>query len=290
MERVAISHPTTVKQAVWTEEQMMQLQTLGSDPSALALSCVLSGSGKVIKVDDLLAAANPMRSWANMPHAARPPAGAFQQMHDFEKKATAASKIPYMYVDITTDPYLPMFVLPEGVGGKSRFGNGCEFLDAANSGSLAQLGSALSAASQKLRWFKHPNQLFGALLRYIVVATTTRHLTLTAGFNHYMLCLRSLEMGRLEKNVSFHRIVLYDKLRREDLARRADAGDVDLDIEKESSKLDKELLDQVDCQQAQEHACGRLHDATEHKTLAKFQHMQSQETNLIHIHWPPHPK
>ena len=30
------------------------------DPSALALSCVLSGSGKVIKVDELLAAANPI--------------------------------------------------------------------------------------------------------------------------------------------------------------------------------------------------------------------------------------
>ena len=51
-----------------------------------------------------------------------------------------------MYVDITTDPYLPIFVLPENVGGKSKVGNGCEFLDAANSGSLAQLGSALSTA------------------------------------------------------------------------------------------------------------------------------------------------
>ena len=29
-------------------------------------------------------------------------------------------------------------VLPENVGGKSKVGNGCEFLDAANSGSLAQ--------------------------------------------------------------------------------------------------------------------------------------------------------
>ena len=63
-----------------------------------------------------------------MAHAARPPAGAFQQMHDFEKMATAAGKIPYMYVDITTDPYLPKFVLPENVGGKSGVGNGCVFL------------------------------------------------------------------------------------------------------------------------------------------------------------------
>ena len=63
-----------------------------------------------------------------------------------------------------------------------------------------------------------------------------------------MSCLRSLENGRLEKAVSFHRTVLYDKLRREDWARRADAGDVELDIEKETSKLEKELLDRVDCQ------------------------------------------
>ena len=116
-----------------------------------------------------------------------------------------------MYVDITADPYLPIFVLPENVGGNSEVGNGCGFLDAANSGSLAQLGNALSTAFQKSRLFRHPNQLLGALLRYIVIATTTGQLTLTAGFNHFMLCLRSLETGRLEKTVSFHRTVLYDK-------------------------------------------------------------------------------
>ena len=53
-----------------------------------------------------------------------------------------------------------------------------------------------------------------------------------------------LETGRTERAVSFQRTVLFDKMRGEDWARRArraDANDTELDIEKESVKVDKDL-------------------------------------------------
>ena len=43
----------------------------------------------------------------------------------------------------------------------------------------------------------------------------------------------------MKRQCVLHRTVFYDKLRRQDWARRADEGDVDLDIEKGSATLDK---------------------------------------------------
>ena len=124
-----------------------------------------------------------------------------------------------------------------------RGGKSCEFLEAAKSWTLAQRGRVQLVAFQRPWWFRYPYQL-GAPLGSRGVATTIGQRSLGAAFNHIKVCLRLLVTDRAERAVSGQWTVLFDKLRPKELARSADAMDMELDIDKESMQVDEVLLEQ----------------------------------------------
>ena len=192
----------------------------------------LVAAAKDVNVHDKLAGADMTK----MPWHLVPTAEVFKVMEldMVEAKACTPPKTPFTYVDLTSKEILPLWIPQEAVGAKSDTQQG---LDPAMAvGNLDQLSSALRRAMQNPRAFRNFQQWATAFWRYAMVAVAIGQVKWAFVFAHFNVIAKMFEE---EKTIAF----LYDDLCRRQWAKRAQAGDPELDLAAEVVKINKQVLE-----------------------------------------------
>ena len=191
---------------------------------------------KAVDISLLLGAAGVQGT----PQIGLAPAAVFERLAEAADTAKRNGKTPYTFVELTSRDILPEWIHPEAVGGKLPVP--CENEDLAT-GTLAQVATALKAATTAPRFFRTYQQWLGAWNRYGVAAISTKHMCIVSVLGHAQTIARISEERR---GVEHHHVALsvqYDELRRRNWEARAARGDPDLNIRRESWAIDRELLD-----------------------------------------------
>ena len=164
------------------------------------------------------------------------------QQHSEDCKITG--KTPFLFVDLTSKETLPMWLTPDHIGGKFQLHDEGDWplRGQVPIASLQDLGKALKSATASPRFFRTISQWSGAFLRYAVVAIATKQMTWQSALSHMDIVWHLAEQERMKGNLPFLAF-LYEELLRKSWARRAEKGDPSLNIEVESQKLDKDLVD-----------------------------------------------
>ena len=229
--------------------QTMQNQTfsnkavnlLGADASASALAAALQS--KEVDVPALLKQATPnLGTW---PFHLLPETALFQVLQAHTDAAKAASRTPFLYVDLTAKEVLPLWLAPDQVGGKHLVPGECDHLPelgrASSSSAVSALGQALKASMQGPRFFRSVHQWTAAFLQYLPAALACEHMNLQAAMSHQAMVTRLAEEARIAGKSPFIALV-YDDLLRRSWAMRAERNDPDLDIAGESAKLNNMIF------------------------------------------------
>ena len=171
----------------------------------------------------------------------------FTQLEEHAKAAKEESRVPFMFIDLTSKDLLPLWMTPEMVGGTTTLeGEENELLDAgAATGTIQQLHQAFKKATSRPRFFRSISQWLPCFHKYGIAATATGHLTMAAIMGHvHSVCRVELDKRSNAKHSTVHAL-LYDELRRRDWARRAERKDPTLNIDKEAWVIDDEILKAV---------------------------------------------
>jgi len=168
------------------------------------------------------------------------PAPLFERLAEAAEVARKNAKKPHTFVELTSKDILPEWIPPEAVGGKLPVP--CETAEE-STGTLAQVATALKAATTAPRFFRTYQQWLGSWNRYGVAAISTKHMCVVSVLGHAQTIARISEERR---GVEHHHVALsvqYDELRRRNWEARAARGDPDLNIRTESWSIDREILD-----------------------------------------------
>jgi len=168
------------------------------------------------------------------------PAPLFERLAEAAEVAKKNAKKPHTFVELTSKDILPEWIPPEAVGGKLPVP--CETAEE-STGTLAQVATALKAATTAPRFFRTYQQWLGSWNRYGVAAISTKHMCVVSVLGHAQTIARISEERR---GVEHHHVALsvqYDELRRRNWEARAARGDPDLNIRTEAWSIDREILD-----------------------------------------------
>ena len=212
------------------------VELLGSEASAADVAAAISGTKKEINVQELLKEVG----CADLPYELQAEAQLWVALAADGEAAVKAGRVAFTYVDLTAKQVLPLWLPADAVGGKSLVPE--ESWDLAKGGNtVAQLGAALRAVTQTPRCFRSMAQWGAAFLRYVPAAVATKHMSWSTALAHHATVLRIYEETRLTEGESILAIV-YDQLQRQSWAKRAMQRDPVLDVQKEASRVNEQVL------------------------------------------------
>ena len=171
---------------------------------------------------------------------------AFVDLVKKTKQAKKEGKVPFSFVDITQKEFLPLWLTPESIGGRTAVAGDDVVLDGGHdTTTMAKLTEALKSATSAPRFFRNLNQWVACFVKYAVLALSCGQLTLGAVLGHMSTVTRIIEDKRATTGNSTYLALLYDEHRRKDWSKRADRKDPSLKIEEEAWCVDDELLRSV---------------------------------------------
>ena len=213
--------------------------------SALALAGgIAPRQQEEVDVADLLAKAD----LAGLPSEGIAELSLYKELVTATKEAKAVGKTPFTYVDLTHRDLLPMWLVPEAVGGKTVLAGeegDFEIDQDSSTGTVQQLSQALKKATAAPRFFRTLHQWLPCFLRYATVARCSSQLSFVAIMGHISTISKIVEDTKTQQLSSVHLALLYDEHRRRDWCRRAERKDTSLDIDAESWKVSEPLLQAV---------------------------------------------
>ena len=221
-------------------EVVGMLDVLGSEASAGAIAQVLAHCDKTVdiqaKLNGVMAGKLQFHLWCDAP--------VWKLLNAESVAAASDSRVAFAYVDLTSRAFLPMWLPADAIGGTAISPTSTSewALDpSASSATLGALGAALKAATQTPRFFRSLAQWTAVFMRYGASAVAMEHLTWSAVLSHVDVVMRISEELRAASDSMFV-AVLYDDLLRRAFADRAAKKDPELNIEKEMTKVNKEIL------------------------------------------------
>jgi len=153
--------------------------------------------------------------------------------------ARRAERTPFLYVDLTAQEVLPMWLPPEAVGAKLTLSGQADLPGDAGS-SVNALSRALKAAYTTPRFFRTATQWSTCYWRWAAVAVATEMWTWPIALTYHDTVLRVMEESAAEGP---HLGIVHDDLQRRNWARRAARSDAALDMAKESQRADTHVLE-----------------------------------------------
>eukprot|EP00971_Amphidinium_carterae_P352537 6492642-Amphidinium_carterae.1 len=215
----------------------------GPHMSAASLALQLAPS-KEVNVVEKLKSVNPHFSKLdNMPFHMLPESSVWSLLQAENDAATASSRTAFSYVDLTSKEWLPLWIAPDAVGGKTILPGDSDWLLSGDqtTTTLSAFGKALQQATQAPRFFRNLTQWVATFQRYSLVAEAMSQFSRKAACCHLHTVLRLAEEERIAGG-SPYLAILYDDLLRKQFARRAQQHDPQLDISSEVQQTDKAVL------------------------------------------------
>ena len=212
-------------------------EILGGEQSTGGSAKAQLAAVKDVDINAKLKAAN----LDGMPWHMIPDMAVWKVLESEAAQATMAGRVPFVYVDLTAKEFLPVWLPHSAVGARVKL-PGDSSDGALSTATLGTLGEALKAATSSPRFFRSLNQWHASFQRYGIAAVATAHLTVVQVACHSNVILK---IGEEEFAAGRDPLlaVLYDELCRRQWARRAEANDPQLDIQKECQKVDEQTLD-----------------------------------------------
>ena len=208
--------------------QLATLQSVagGSDSSALALANILQ-TGKHVDASAKLSAS----SMTGLPFTLQADQSIWQLFEAENSAALNPQRKAFTYVDLTVKGLLPLWVLPEAIGGRMSLpGEMEDLIPGANQSTLTvrQLAAALGGVSASPRFFRNFAQWSGAYWRATCVAVPMEQWTWSQSVTH---CDTIARLWEEEKHTSSsYTALLYDDMVRKSWARRAERCDPTFDM------------------------------------------------------------
>ena len=213
----------------------------GVEVSAEAVASALGAKPAPVDVQDLLSKAQ----CSALPSSMLTDVSIWQGLAADSEAAKKQGKQAFTYVDFTAKAMLPPWLPADAVGGKRKRPDGGAELDPdSNTSSLQVLSTALQSAVAEPRTLRGMAQWAAVYLRYAPMAVAVGQLTWASALAHMASIMKLGEQERLAKTQGFVAI-RYDAALRKSWARRILQGDPDLDIPKECSRINDEVLDAV---------------------------------------------
>ena len=220
--------------------QLATLQSVagGSDSSALALANILQ-TGKHVDASAKLSAS----SMTGLPFTLQADQSIWQLFEAENSAALNPQRKAFTYVDLTVKGLLPLWVLPEAIGGRMSLpGEMEDLIPGANQSTLTvrQLAAALGGVSASPRFFRNFAQWSGAYWRATCVAVPMGQWTWSQSVTH---CDTVARLWEEEKHTSSsYTALLYDDMVRKSWARRAERCDPTFDMEVMTKVIDAPIL------------------------------------------------
>jgi len=226
--------------AATSQALAMQAQAAGGGgASAMALAQVLSGA-KQADVQALLRGAG----LDDLPHHIQAEQSLWQVLWSATEagRASQPPATPFVYVDLTSRACLPIWLLPEAIGGKLTLPGEQEWVpqQEGSSSTLTQLSQALKGAVGGPRFFRTLAQWVAAFQRYATTAVATGQLNWTLVSCHIDVVMSVAEQVRPLTPLT---AILYDDMVRKNWAYRAERRDPSLKLCEVMSVIDKTVLE-----------------------------------------------
>ena len=212
---------------------------VGPDYSAAVVANLMAHTTDLNETDLMSAA-----GFLTLPFQLRPDPLVWRVLHAENVAALARGRKPFSYVDLTAKELLPLWLAPDTIGGKTPAGAdwGAVLDPNAPASNLAQLGRALQGATASKKFFRTHSQWQAAFNKYCVAAISLKQISWDAKFAYEDVLVQLLEKEKASSSGIFL-VVLYDDLFRRQLARRALAGEPELDINKCFQSRDDTILE-----------------------------------------------
>ena len=237
---VAQSSGQAAPQQLLPASEVQQITDIvGVDISAAAVAKILAEPQLQVDVPTALKAAQ----LDGLGFHLQPEYCVWRLLESENKAATKAVRTAFSYVDLTSKPFLPLWLPQDTIGGKHMMGSDWAFLDpTTTTGTLQQLGAALKAVSSSPRFFRSFPQWLAAFFKYAVVAVGTKQLTWPQVLSYVNVVCELQEKQRAESGNPFL-AMLYDDVLRKQISHRAEQKDPTLDINKCFQSIDKSVLE-----------------------------------------------
>ena len=195
---------------------------VGPDYSA-AVVANLMAHAEHLEETDLMSAAG----FLTLPFQLRPDPLVWRVLHTENVAAFARGRKLFSYVDLTAKGLLPLWLAPDAVGGKTPAG--------------ADWGAVLDPNAPSKKFFRTHSQWQAVFNKYCVAAIALKQISWDAKFAYEDLLIQLLAKDKASSS-SIFLMVLYDDLFRRQLARRALAGEPELDVNKCFQSRDDTIL------------------------------------------------
>eukprot|EP00971_Amphidinium_carterae_P308356 6127774-Amphidinium_carterae.1 len=169
----------------------------GAHMSAAALALQLGPSKEVNVVDKLKSVDANFSRIDTMPFHMVPEAAVWTQLQSENDAAASASRTAFSYVDLTAKEWLPLWIAPDAVGGKTVLPGDSDWLLSGDqtTATLSAFGRALQQATQAPRFFRNLTQWIATFQRYALVAEAMSQFSRKAASCHLhtVLCIAEEE-------------------------------------------------------------------------------------------------
>ena len=101
------------------------------------------------------------------------------------KQAKSQGRVPFSFVDITQKEFLPLWLTPESIGGRTAVAGDDVVLDSnQDTATVAKLTEALKSATAAPRFFRNLNQWVACFVKYAVLASSCGQLCRCGSWSH----------------------------------------------------------------------------------------------------------
>ena len=229
--------------------------TAADDALRTALQVVTGGQASAAALADALVEPVPNAmellkqvGLGDLPHLMLPAVEVFRVLSAEVRAAKRDGRPPHAFCDLTGDPFRPVWLPIEAVGGRAR-GVDPEAFSSSLTGSSgsSQLEVALTRALKQAylagggRFFRTLQQWSLCYQRYMLAAVATGHSTWSQLFAH-MASVYRLAEASANAQQGVYLAILYDEVARREWSARAARGDNTLDILKESHSPPTDLV------------------------------------------------
>ena len=210
---VAQSSSQAAPQQLLPASEVQQITDIvGVDISAAAVAKILAEPQLQVDVPTALKAAQ----LDGLAFHLQPEHCVWRLLESENKAATKDVRTAFSYVDLTSKPFLPLWLPQDTIGGKHMMGSDWAFLDpTTTTGTLQQLGAALKAVSSSPRFFRSFPQWLAAFFKYAVVAVGTKQLTWPQVLSYVNVVCELQEKQRAESGNPFLAMLYDDVLRKQ---------------------------------------------------------------------------
>lgn len=258
----AVAAKALVRRALRALEQSAKLQEVTAIAAASQVSVAVTQASTVPGASSASAMTNNLAvllrptvavfdllnqsSFSSVPTDGIPELTMFEDLTKATKAAKDAGRVPFIYVDLTQKELLPLWLIPESIGGKTSVsGDSVQIDGSQETNTVVQLTTALKSATAAPRFFRTLNQWLSCFTKYSIAAICCEQLTFSAILGHITTICRIVEDKKSSCTNSVHLALLYEEHRGKDWAKRAERKDPSLSIDTEAWFISEDLLRSV---------------------------------------------